>query len=351
MKTWKKTAAVLAGVTLLGMNTLPALAVEGDINAPTAAPEEQQVAPYAMGGWATIKELPGQQNENQMLVSIQNPGEEQPWELVLNLSEQTIFLDNETGVPVTQDTLKEGQAVYVYYSMAMTRSLPPQSAGYAVLTNVSEQSAPAKLHVVEQVLTGADGTTTVLTDHGSMLVSMVEDTKMSHLVNKSVVTAQDMKLGTWFFAWYDVVALSYPGQAAAQRVVVLPEQQEETVEIQVNGQAIEAKAQKKDGVMMVPVRAVAEALGFSVSWDQQAKQAVLASDLGQVALTVGQDSYQYSTKVEGAVGLSAPQNYGAAPEIQQPGTTWAPVEVFSLLAQQDVVSFVDGALQINVTEK
>lgn len=347
MKTWKRTAAALMGVALLGMNSLPALAVEGDGDQAPAAAPEQQIAPYVMGGWATIKQLPGQQNENQMLVSVQNPGEEQPWELALNLSEQTIFLDNETGVPVNRDTLKEGQAVYIYYSAAMTRSLPPQSAGYAVLTNVGEQSIPAKLHVVEQVLENAGGTT-VMTDHGSLALSLTEDTKFSHLINKSVVTAQDLKLGTWFFAWYDVVALSYPGQAAAQRVVVLPQQQEE-LEIRVNGQAIEAKAQNKDGVLMVPVRAVAEALGFSVSWDSQAKQAVVSNETGRVALTVGQDSYQFETAIEGAVGLSAPQSYQAAPEIQQPGTTWAPVQVFELLAQQNIVSFVDGALQINVT--
>lgn len=345
MNHWKRTAAALAGAALLGMNGLPALAAEPAPEG-AAAPEERQIAPYAVGGFATIKSLPGQENEKQMLVSVQNPGEE-AWDLALNLSDETVFLDNAAGTPVSLQDLKEGQAVYVYYSQAMTRSLPPQSAAYAVLTNVGE-GTPAKLHVAEQILTGPEGQVTVATDHGGMLVSAVEETKISSLKDKSVVTAQDLKLGTRFFAWYDVVALSYPGQAAAERIVLLPRQEQEELEISVNGKILDVKAQNRDGVVMVPVRQAADALGFSVSWDQQKREALLTNGQGKVALTVGQDSYQFETAVEGAVGLSAPQSFGAAPEIRDPGVTWAPVQVFDLLTQQNAVSVVDGVVQISV---
>ena len=93
---------------------------------------------------------------------------------------------------------------------------------------------------------------------------------------------------------------------------------------------------------------VAEALGFTVEWDQQKRETLLISDQGKVSLSVGRDSYQFETAQE-AVGLSAPQSFGAAPEIQDPGVTWAPVQVFELLAQQKAVSIVDGSLQISVT--
>ena len=73
-----------------------------------------------------------------------------------------------------------------------------------------------------------------------------------------------------------------------------------------------------------------------------------SSDQGKVSLSVGRDSYQFETAQE-AVGLSAPRSFGAAPEIQDPGVTWAPVQVFELLAQQKAVSIVDGSLQISVT--
>ena len=351
MNHWKRTAAALAGVALLGMNGLPVLAAEPAADDPTAAPEDQQIAPYAMGGRAVIKSLPGQENEKQLLVTSQD--EKSPWDLALNLGDETVFLDNATGIPVSLQDLKEDQEVYVYYSLAMTRSLPPQSAAYAVLTNVGE-ATPAKYHVVEKVLEGADGQVAVLTDHGSMLVSAAKETKMSNLKDKSVVTPQDLKVGTRFFAWYDIVALSYPGQAGAERIVLLPQQEQqeqnklEELEISVNGKALGVKTQNKDGVQMVPVRQVAEALGFTVEWDQQKRETLLISDQGKVSLSVGRDSYQFETAQE-AVGLSAPQSFGAAPEIQDPGVTWAPVQVFELLAQQKAVSIVDGALQISVT--
>ncbi len=74
MNHWKRTAAALAGVALLGMNGLPALAAEPAADGTAATPEDQQIAPYAIGGQATIKSLPGQDNENQLLVSVKNPG-------------------------------------------------------------------------------------------------------------------------------------------------------------------------------------------------------------------------------------------------------------------------------------
>ena len=348
MNHWKRTAAALAGVALLGMTGLPALAAEPAADGTAATPEDQQIAPYAIGGQATIKSLPGQDNENQLLVSVKNPGEE-AWDLALNLSDETVFLDNTAGIPVSLQDLKEGQEVYVYYSAAMTRSLPPQSAAYAVLTNVGE-GTPAKFHVVEQTLAGPDGQITVTTDHGSMMVSATEETKISSLKDKSIVTAQDLKMGTRFFAWYDVVALSYPGQAAAERIVLLPQQDQQEIEIRANGKTLEVKAQMKDGVWMAPVRQVAEALGFTVGWDSQKRETLLTSAQGSVALSIGQDSYLLEAAAEDGIAVcTAPQSFGAAPEIQDPGVTWAPVQVFELLARKEAISFVDGALQIVVT--
>ena len=69
-----------------------------------------------------------------------------------------------------------------------------------------------------------------------------------------------------------------------------------------------------------------------------------------MALSIGQDSYLLEAAAEDGIAVcTAPQSFGAAPEIQDPGVTWAPVQVFELLARKEAISFVDGALQIVVT--
>ena len=39
------------------------------------------------------------------------------------------------------------------------------------------------------------------------------------------------------------------------------------------------------------------------------------------------------TKIEGAVGMTAPMDYGMAPYAVAPGTTWAPAQLFEMLGR------------------
>ena len=39
------------------------------------------------------------------------------------------------------------------------------------------------------------------------------------------------------------------------------------------------------------------------------------------------------TKIEGAVGMTAPVKYDKMPYIVEPGTTWAPAEIFEMLGK------------------
>ena len=52
--------------------------------------------------------------------------------------------------------------------------------------------------------------------------------------------------------------------------------------------------------------------------------------------------------LEDAVGMTAPQSYGAAPYIEVPGTTWAPVDLFEMLGV--TVTDADGVLTLQAAE-
>lgn len=352
---WKRSTAALLGAALLCGAAMPAFAAEND--AP-AGIEQQAIAPYYIGAEATVAEVPEtfaadlEAGSARLLVNAKEEGADM--EIALNIDKGTIFLDNEKGTPVAGTEVKKGDKIYIYHSPAMTRSLPPQTYTQAILVNVGDKT-PAKLHTVEKVQAGEDGSVTVLADHGSILVTVGKDTPIAPLYTKNIVTNADIHDGTQLFAWYDVEALSYPGQATAQRVVLLPEESKEdtapandAIAISVNGKAIEANAKKENDMVMVPLRAVGEALGYNVTWNQAERSANLNNGENQTTVTLGVDQYTYVTAVENRVGMSAPQSLGAAPVMEEPGTLWVPAQLFSLLTQQEAVSRNGNTLEIQV---
>lgn len=79
-----------------------------------------------------------------------------------------------------------------------------------------------------------------------------------------------------------------------------------TYAISVNGQEVDASA-----TVMVPLRALAESLGFTVTWDN----GTILVDNGVIHtyVVLGQDSYTITTSNENLVGMSAPFPLGIAP--------------------------------------
>ena len=59
----------------------------------------------------------------------------------------------------------------------------------------------------------------------------------------------------------------------------------------------------------------------------------MESEAFQVQLTIGSNLIVGVTRIPDAVGMTAPQDYGKAPYIVEPGTTWAPAQLFEMLGK------------------
>lgn len=96
--------------------------------------------------------------------------------------------------------------------------------------------------------------------------------------------------------------------------------------------------------IMVPLRAVAEKLGFEVVWNGDG---TIFLDDGKMhsTITLGEDFYQVTTSVEGMVGMSAPFSLGMAPYAVD-GVTYVPLGLFDALlgSQQGAVTMTDGVI-------
>ena len=317
----------------------------------TAVPQVKES--FRTGSMATVSKI-NMDGETVSSILVKTTDEQ---DIQLNLSADTLIVNNETGAAAALSDIKEGDKIYVYYSKAMTLSLPPQSACELILVGVGENT-PASLHEVGTVSTNEEGMTEVLTADGSMIIRMDDKTTYAPYKTKNIVTKADLTEGTRFLAWYDIVAMSYPGQAYTQKVVILPaatteetatetqaaraeQTAAETTELTIvaGGKTLEVKGEMKDGVAVVPVRAAAEALGCTVSYEQKdgKEYVTVENDTRSMTLEIGIDNYVSTTKIEGAVGMTEPAQYGVAPYIVD-GTTYAAADLFKALVGFDVVT-------------
>lgn len=318
----------------------------------TAVPQVKES--FRTGSMATVSKI-NMDGETVSSILVKTTDEQ---DIQLNLSADTLIVNNETGAAAALSDIKEGDKIYAYYSKAMTRSLPPQSACELILVGVGENT-PASLHEVGTVSTNEEGMTEVLTADGSMIIRMDDKTTYAPYKTKNIVTKADLTEGTRFLAWYDIVAMSYPGQAYTQKVVILPaaateetatetqatreteQTAAETTELTIvaGGKTLEVKGEMKDGVAVVPVRAAAEALGCTVSYEQKdgKEYVTVENDTRSMTLEIGTDNYVSTTKIEDAVGMTAPAQYGVAPYIVD-GTTYAAADLFKALVGFDVVT-------------
>lgn len=342
-----------------------------------------------MGEMATVKAVQTEDKMQSVLVKTEKE------EIQLNVDEQTFVVNNETGVPASLADLKAGDKVFVYYSLAMTRSLPPQAACELILVHVGDKT-PAALHEVGTVTKEEDGKYAITTSAGDMIIRTDDKTAISDVKTKNILKADDLTKGTRFLAWYDMVAMSYPGQAYTEKLVVLPaapaadqtsdvselsviskettqkteqkledltpvkpdekpEEQKPTekptegaeLTVVANGKTLAGKASMKDGKAVIAVRETAEALGCKVSYAQEdGKEFVtIENETRKMTLEIGKDLYISAAVKEGVVGMTAPATYGVAPYIVD-GKTYAPADLFEALVGFDT-AVKDGTVTIS----
>ncbi len=294
-------------------------------------------------------------------------------EVSLNIDEDTIIIDT-TGTAVNLEDLKADAKIKVVHSQAMTFSLPPQTYTYAIVVENEEEPMSPQYIQVGEVLENEDGTITVESVDKSFLITINKDAVITPFKTKNIVTVDDIKTGSILFAWYDIVTASIPAMANTDKVLLLPEREVEDIlvnksneidlnsipeeiysvqiitddkNICINGETVNLGSKgfrmiNSNG--MIPLRVVAEKLGFEIQWDSKTNTATLDNGEIKTSVTVGKDSYYKASSK--AIGLTAAFELGATPTFIE-GNLYVPAELFNLLYSDYVVTVVDGVLNIN----
>ena len=106
----------------------------------------------------------------------------------------------------------------------------------------------------------------------------------------------------------------------------------------------------ENGTLMVPVRALGEALGFTVTWNNFSVN--INNGEMQSDLRIGEENYFAYTAIPDAVGMTAPFTLGAAPVLKN-DKTYVPVKLFTVLFGNvdETVKITDTTITIDKNAK
>ena len=286
-----------------------------------ALAEEQQVAKLqpSAAGWYhnNVIFTKGQLTEiNDGSVRVEGEGGYR--DIVLNISATTHIVNAEDGTAVPFSSLQKGGSVVAYYGPGVSKSMPPQGNAFALVVGTPAKGG-AGIYMKAGSIDKVDGgKIKVLSSNGDRLITITSEV-LPHL--------EAIREGSELLVWYDMMTLSIPGQAAATKAVLLPA----TIKVHLGAGVIVANGKElvlgqddriitRGKAVLLPLRVIAENLGYSIVWQAEQQQIELKSG-DEIAATfrIGSKSYQ---KGQDVIGLAN------APELVN-GKTLVPVEFFT----------------------
>lgn len=219
------------------------------------------------------------------------------------LTKDTVLADNvqiEIGKTVTGWYDARKPMILIY---------PPQ---YNIeLVTMPSEGTTQKVDYFDETLTSADG----------MLKLNLQQEGSLKLWDSQGKPYTESLSGKHLLVTYKISTRSIPAQTVPESIYVIEDQEWLTpageIPVLVNGNVVHALSSyvKEDKTVMVPLRAVAEALGYEVTWLEESQTVMV----GKASLVIGKDAYAFARM--------APQSLGAAPELRE-GRTFVPMEFF-----------------------
>lgn len=186
--------------------------------------EDVEEMPASKTYFGTVESIEKDEEGNVISISLTS---EENGDYVMNVTDNTVWVDAVEKAKASQEDLTEGETIYVYHSPVSTRSLPPQSEAFAIVLNVPKDIAVGVYHEVEDIVTNGE-IFTITTDNGGLYLNVTSETQVKDYTTGESAEIGNVDRGDRIIAWYDAVAMSYPGQANVSDILVLPDV--ETVE-------------------------------------------------------------------------------------------------------------------------
>lgn len=201
----------------------------------------------------------------------------------ITVNNDTIIVDN-TGKPVE---LKEGMkfTAYVYGNKPMILIYPPQYTPDVVVVQ-TEEIGTAELGVFNEDFVNKSN---------SLKLNIGDKTEITNLVGD--VLTQDDIVGKEVIVFYDITTRSIPAQTTPTKIIVLEGEQDvpQPAELDAVAEIINNDHHIVNGKQMVPLRLIAEELGYTVK--TTGKGAVLTKGNSSFTITRGEKMYGYNKAI------------------------------------------------------
>lgn len=254
----KRLTALALGAMLL---CLPALAAEEP-----AAPAR----PQPVRVWGTVQRL----DEDSLHLTNSNP-EDPCRDIILHLSQETAVVNAVSGSPMSASEIRDGETVYAWVGPAMTMSLPPQASAEVVVAGIPADFPAPRYYQVASIkpqpmlaiyprpaLTRVE----LVTTDGSEL-TITRESELLPYLTRQMVRLESLRPGSRILVWTN-------GEGTVTRTMLFAYEYRGSLEWTEQGQVLVNQGVLKDrartigGETYLPVRAVAEAAGYAVSWDR-----------------------------------------------------------------------------------
>ena len=281
----KFSVKLIAAALCAAMLCVPALAAGSATGAGAYVPNPQ---------YTVISGTIAHQKDGGLLMST-STGE--PTEDYILWTGGVMILDAVSGESVDAKSIKGGSTVYAWLGAqtAMTMSLPPQVTPELLLVNipadfkVPQYDIIVRANYIMKGIPGYSGMAITLSDGTAYQVW--EDSQITPYLTRNRVTYQDLLPGTRVLMWAD-------DSGKGSRVLVFPYAYKGGISLYndgylcVNGRPTvlpsALRRPYKDERLYVPIRAVAEAAGYSVSWEKEF--GVTVKDGGEIVFQICPDT-------------------------------------------------------------
>lgn len=224
---------------------------------------------------------------------------------VFVVNDETLVFDN-TGKEVK---LQKGDQVtaYTYANKPMLMIYPPQYNPEVIIVETKEMGI-VDVDFFNKELVNTDNT---------LKLNVGKETELLSLSGKKV-KAKDLA-EQHLLVFYTITTMSIPAQTPPSKVVVLDTIAQEQGEVDPSKAAVQEIINNDfyevEGTKMVPLRLIAEELGFKV--ESTGKGAIISKGALSYTITRGQKEYGYN---------KALRYFKVAPALLEPSKTYVPVE-------------------------
>ena len=320
----KMIRTIALGLSALMLTLSPMAAFGKELEAvPISAPIEEQPFEYIkMEG--VVEEI--DKTEDYFRILVRSDSEEGLDVLWAYISEDMLLLSDKTMGPVDKEAIKVGTEVTVYYhkTTIMALSYPPlMRPDVVVLHDGGEEANSVMVERFDKELLSVDG---------SMIIRPGEETVIVDFEGKEATV--EMIKERELVIFYNIVLESYPMQTSPLKIIILPER--EKLE-EAAGLFLDEELQRlENGLVLIPLRQVAEYLGYEVKWDGAERSVELTKGPHWTKVYIDRNTYSFAKML---VRLEA------APVIYS-DRTYVPVSFAEQVLKAKAEVLPEGAIRI-----